>query len=132
MAKKESSNFPRIDTPYTVPQAAGENFKGRVSLTIPNQVLSVREILDKYTRGITDLPEADLFFLNDDEIPNFESMSKIDQLGYAAEMRHLIAKRKQVLADAEAAGEKVKQEDFPKLTPAQPVEQPDNFDENEQ
>lgn len=127
MAKKGSSKpVIQIDNWATVLPKEGEDFTGRKSLAIPDQTLSVREIVDNHTRGITDFPESELVFLNDEEIPNFENMSKIDQLLYAAEMRHLVAVRQKALEDAQAAGETVKEEDYSKLTPTQPVEQPED------
>lgn len=98
------------------PSEKGEDFTGRVSLAVPNQSMTIKELVDKHSRGVLELPEADHFFLDDDEIPNWEFLPKIEQLEYASVIRHTVAKRKQELKKLEEAGEKVKPEDVPKLT----------------
>lgn len=137
MAKRGSSKKVASSSDYShvvhtwrdAPRAEGESFEGRIGLTIPDQVKPVAQIVDEVTRGITDFPTYDLFFLNDDEIPNFEQMSKIEQLTYAQDLRYLIASRKDKLKQLTDAGEEVTQEDYPKLTPRQPAPPPSSDEE---
>lgn len=104
MAKTE--NNIRIASWRDGQSAVGESFIGQISLTVPNQTLSIQQIIENHTRGITTIPEADLHYLDDSEIPNFETMSKIDQLSYASEIRHTVATRRKLYDDAILAGKK--------------------------
>jgi hypothetical protein len=115
MAKREKTI--KINTPIDNPREKGEDFTGRISLAVPNQTMSIQELIDKHSRGILDLPEADHFYLDDEEVPNWSLMPKIEQLEYAAELRRTVAQRKKKLEDLEAEGKEVKPEDVPKLTP---------------
>ena len=96
----------KVDTWRTAKPNPGEDYTGQISLTVPNQVMSIAEIMDKHNRGLMDLPEADLLFINDEEIPNIEVMSRIDQLQYAAELRRLVATRRAEYEKLVEAGKK--------------------------
>lgn len=125
MARKGKSKSVVVQTWRTTNREPGEDFTGRRSLAVPNQVLSVRELVDKFSRGILDLPEADTFYLNDDEIPNWEWLPKIEQLQYASELRHLIAQRKAEHERRVAEGETVEMQDLPTLPPQDVITPPE-------
>lgn len=129
MAKKEVISNTR--TWRTSPRRVGEDFTGRRSLTVPDQSLTVKELVDKYSRGILDLPEADLFFLNDEEIPNWDWLPKIEQLEYATELRHLIAQRRSEYEKLRAEGIEVEDDELPNLPPQDTFEAPKKEDYEE-
>lgn len=120
MAKNVKSKI--VFTWRDVPRAVGEDYTGEVSLTVPNQSLTVKEIIDRFSRGAYEIPESDLIFVNDEEIPQFQFMTRIDQMAYSAELRYVIAQRKEELKKLEAKKDdegnpiKVKEEDYPNLT----------------
>ena len=104
MAKsvKSSTKLLPVHTWRDNPPATGEDFSERVSLAVPNQSMTVQEIVEKFTRGQVDFPERDMIFLGEAEVPNFEFMSRIDQLVVAGELRRVIAQRKAVLEELES------------------------------
>mgnify|MGYP000370966210 CR=1 FL=1 len=128
MAKKEKSKF-KVETWLDHTPAEGEDFTDRVSLTVPNQTMSISEIVERFTRGAIDIPDGDLVFVEDSEIPDFMFMSRIDQMYYANELRRVIAQRRQALEEAESKKDaegnpvKVDPKDYPKLT--EPYEPPE-------
>ena len=101
-----------------------EDYSDAVSMTVPDQTRTVQEIVEQFTRSGVAIPEHDTIFLGEAEVPNWEFMSRIEQLAYAAELRRTIAVRKSELAKLEAAGEEVAPETYSTLS--EQVQKPDD------
>lgn len=68
-------DWPGIGERYTLP-----------SLTVPSQVLSLKEMLERYVRG----ENVDVFnpvYNGEDELPDIERMSEMDRIDAAREMK---------------------------------------------
>lgn len=64
------------------------------SETRPDQVLSLRTLIDRYTRGL-DVPLFQPVYNDDDDLPNFEQMDSIDKAAMAMDIREGITKFQQ-------------------------------------
>lgn len=100
-----------------------EESEGRISITVPDQSHSLQEILERFTRSGVEIPQRDMIFLGEEEVPNWEYMQRVEQMQVAAELRRVIATRKDRLAELEREGVEVAEEDLPTLS--DPVEVPD-------
>ena len=125
-SKKETYNF-YIATWRDGQSAVGEDFKNRISLTVPNLVSSTQEIIDKSMSGMISFPESDLVFLDDSEIPDFSYMSHIERVHYAALMRHTIEVRRDALVKTE---KDISEVDVASLS--EPIEPPVSIDPPEE
>lgn len=106
----------------------GHSYEGAVSLTVPDQTHTIKEIVEQFTRSGVEIPQKDMIFLGEEEVPDWEFMSRIDRLQAASVLRMTVASRKAELKKLEEAGEEVPQERYPDLSP--PAEIPDTEKED--
>lgn len=75
-----------------------EDPKGQ-SMTVPDQSMSVQELLDRYVRG-QDLPMKQPIWNGEEEFPDIAVMTPQERLDYARELQDNIVKMQAKLDDA--------------------------------
>lgn len=106
------------------------------SETSPGQALSVKEILDRHSRGL-DVPANAGYYFHDEEVPDPRYLSRIDYMDWVRDFNLEYARRVKDAEEAEAAGQPYVKPDLPpdyetiqdiqseKVTPAPPPRDPD-------
>lgn len=100
---KKSLKRPRFNNMYDFDKTKKSNAEtvDPVSQTVPDKNLSLKELVERYTRTGT-LPagvkESQTFYDADDPLPDFQSMSKQERAEFVKDMDALITeKRKQLI-----------------------------------
>lgn len=77
-----------------------------VSLTVPDQTMTIPELLERYTRG-QDIPILDGVYLSEVELDpgyeDFDKMDFVDKLELAGEIRDQMLQQQREKLEAEAA-----------------------------
>ena len=92
---------------FVASEEEGEKDFG-ISLTVPDQALTVRDLITRYTRGRA-LPAGRTPIWNgEEEFPDFERMTIQEQLDYKMDLEIYIREKRQELADQKSEEEKIK------------------------
>ncbi len=85
MAKRAILKRPKFVSPWTYDRTKNVNsLTGGESVTVPNQAMSVREIMIRFTRGTPPLARQAVYN-EEHEIPDVEAMDFAEREAYAAE-----------------------------------------------
>lgn len=96
---------PMFVSPWTYDHLATKgSVTGGKSFTVPNQSMSVREIMIRFTRGVG-TPSRQPVYDEDGSTPDFDRMDEMEKLDHLAELREQIRSYEQA-REAQAANER--------------------------
>jgi len=91
----------KIRTQYNYNPADGKEKGGGISLTVPDQTLSLQTILERFTRGQSVATLTPVWDVSD-ELPDFNTMDKVEIEGYKNNLKTSLKKAKEQKAPASA------------------------------
>lgn len=116
------TNYIRTSWTYYPGSAAYETPEGE-SKTVPDMTLSLKELVNRYTRSgqIGEVAAFEPVYDGDIEVPHFERMTPQERLDFAKNLKASIAETRRKLSEQNKMATKVAKEAEKQLSTAEPA-----------
>lgn len=108
----------------------GEDYTGEIGLAVPEMSMTPAEIIKAHSRGLA-IPFKDMVFLDEEEIPAWETMDKLEIFEAAAYWREVASARRQEFEvrmsdNPSSAADQIKKDVMEDINPGPPPDRPGN------